>query len=863
MCFRQHAILRNAPLWRLVWAAIITSLVSVAATPAYAQQDAQIAVNVEPRIIHAGGRITYTIEVSTQDNLQINIEREPNFGDLKVVGRMAAPQFMIRNNQASRQLTITYTLAAPRKPGIYRVEPPIVQVGQSRYTPVILDVKVVDQSDLPAPEQRTDHHFYLDVQVTPDRPPYVGEQILISYDLFVDTRKIQVRPRPPSEPALDAFWIEDLSDQTSGRRKMVSVGSRLLEQTPLRTFIAFPLRAGPASVDSMTIPLVRGSFFGPTSEFSLASDESIIEVQPLPEGAPAGFHSGNVGQWEFQGALNSSHTKVGDPVTLTLTATGRGRASQLRFGELPPVNGLRVIDDTADATRNVVGTSLHGSRTQSITLMPLAEGEITIPAINFSYFDPQTQSYKTISTQPLTMRVDAGILPAEPESEELSVARATHNPSDINATLMAAMQPEIEDYESKKAAPTTFNWFAAAPPVFGFLLLLFGGRFIRRRPASRMTRKQQKEIWASINEQITRAESQADDPKSAYVMLATALNTYFIQFLNFPPGALTEKDLRPFLTEHKVTDQVQTELFAIAKTCNNARYAPSNSATKNDFLATAKRLRDALKQLDKQMARKRYPSRAAAVSIVFLMSFALFTPFASAQDQPTQASAKTINWQQRADTNPNDAILQYNAGVTFAKAQDYPRARLYLERASLLDPGHPAIHQNIDIIRQIVAHNATSKRNPRFSEQLSGWQTAAAIPKSTLYNIFIITLWLAVLALLIHRIAGARPTARTNDIQTAAVVLLWILALAFVVNTAVTATQAVILHNGNPGIVITESPALREGPSAFAALTRTSNRAASGMMVNILESRDGWLKVEISDEAHGWMQSTDVLPIHR
>lgn len=866
LCFRPNAFTPNAPIWLLVWGAIIASIASGAPTPAYAQQDAQIAVNVEPRIIHTGGRVTYTIEVSTQNNLQINIEREPDFGELQVVGRMTAPQFMLRNNQASRQLTVTYTLATPHKPGIYRIEPPIVQVGQSRYTPVSLDVKVVDQADLPAPEQRTDHHFYLDVQVTPDRPPYVGEQVLISYDLFVDTRKIQVRPRPPSEPALDAFWIEDLSDQTSGRRKMVSVGSRLLEQTPLRTFIAFPLNPGPATIDAMTIPLVRGSFFGPTSEFSLTSDESTIEVQPLPPGAPADFHSGNVGQWDFHGTLSTARAKVGEPVTLTLKATGRGRASQLRFGALAPVDGLRVISDTADATRNIVGTSLHGSRTQSITLMPLTEGEITIPAVNLSYFDPETASYKTVSTQPMSLRVDPGQLPAEPEPEELAVARTTHNADDAAATLLAAMQPEIEDYAPEKTTRTTFNWLAAAPPVFGMLLLLFGRRFVRRRPAARMTRKQQKEIWASINEQIARAESQTNDPKAAYATLATALNTYFIQFLNFPPGALTEKDLRPFLTQHKVADDVQSELFDIARTCNNARYAPTNSSSQNDLQATARRLRNALKQLDKQMARQKYPSRSAAVGMIFLMTFISFIPLVPAQEpetqEPTTKNIKT-DWQQRADASPDDAILQYNAGVALARAHDYPRARLYLERASLLNPGHPAIQQNIDLIRQIVAHSATNKRNPRFTEPLSGWQTAAAIPQSTLHQIFIITLWLALLTLLVHRIAATRPTPQAHNIQTTAVVLLWILAIVFVVNSAVTATRAVILHNASPAIVIANAPALREGPSTFAALTSTNNRTAPGMMVNILEARDGWLKVEISDETHGWMQSSDVAPIHR
>lgn len=843
----------------LLAATFLAGMTLFTASPAHAQQDTQIAVNVDPRVVQTGGRLTYTIDVVTQNNLQINLGREPDFGDLQVVGRMTAPQFTLRNGQATRQLTVTYTLAAPREPGTHRIEPPIIEVGQSRYTPVSLDVKVVERADLPAPEPRTEQDFYIDVTITPDRAPYVGEQILISYDLFVDTRKIQVRPRPPSEPALDAFWIEDLSEHTSGRRRAVSVGSRLLEQTPLRTFIAFPLKPGPATIDTMKLPLVRGSFFGPTTELHLDSDERIIEVQPLPPGAPPGFHAGNVGQWRFTAELNTANARVGDSVLLTLTAQGRGRASQLRFQDLPAIDGLRVVHDTSDATRLIQGTTLHGTRTQTITLMPLTEGEITIPALSFSYFDPDTETYQTLHTQPLTLNVlPGGQLPAEPPAEEAVATRTTHNPGDITAQLLADLHPPVADYQVSTAAPkNAFPWIAATPPVLGILLLLFGGPLLRRRSsaAPRASRKQQKALWTTVNTQIAQAESQIDDPKTAYATLTAALHTYVSQSLNVPSGALTEKDLRPHFAAYNVPAELQSELFSIANTCNNARFAPPGTNAQTDLLATAERLRTALKQLEKHLARHKPSTTVHTVALIFSTALLLLTPSANATESP--------DWKALADAHPADATLQLNAGTTLALAGDFPRARLYLERASLLDPGHPAIKQNLDLVRQLVVHNATSKRHPRFTESLSGWQTAAAIPQSTLHLVLLLTLWLTFFALLARRLAARVSAMHAPKIQTAATLLLWMSIAVFALTSAVAITRTVLLNNATPAILVADAPALREGPSPFAALLRTTHHAAPGMMVNILETRrDGWLKIEIADNTHGWMQSSEIAPIH-
>ena len=58
-------------------------------------------------------------------------------------------------------------------------------------------------------------------------------------------------------------------------------------------------------------------------EVTIRSDPAILEVKPLPPGAPPSF-SGAVGSFSMTSEANPKRVQVGDPITIKAEIAGRG-----------------------------------------------------------------------------------------------------------------------------------------------------------------------------------------------------------------------------------------------------------------------------------------------------------------------------------------------------------------------------------------------------------------------------------------------------------------------------------------------------------------------------------------------------------
>ncbi|WP_162273221.1 BatD family protein [Rubripirellula obstinata] len=130
--------------------------------------------------------------------------------------------------------------------------------------------------------------------------------------------------------------------------------------------------------------------------------DSIVAKQIPSKGQPKEF-AGAVGRYVIE--TNASNTKVqaGDPVELTIRVRGTG---QMETVAAPP---LSLIDDLTDKFK-VTDQPLAGQvdRNQKIfttTIRPIDETVTEIPAIPFTYFDPDSGEYETSYSDPIAITV--------------------------------------------------------------------------------------------------------------------------------------------------------------------------------------------------------------------------------------------------------------------------------------------------------------------------------------------------------------------------------------------------------------------------------------------------------------------------
>jgi hypothetical protein len=235
---------------------------------------------------------------------------------------------------------------------------------------------------------------------------HVGEQVTATLYLYVHG-SLGSSPEVSREATTDGFWVHDLTPRDD--RDLVT------EQTaggiPFRVYLLkrmalFPLRAGTLTIGAMHLTAQTAMGF---DTWGVAQPEAFdregvavsITVQDLPS---AGRPSGDVyvGNYTIETRLDRPQAATGDAVTLTCVVRGSGNMRELRI-ELPTIPGLNIlapqVNDEVSAPSDLVG----GSRTFEWLVVPQRAGTYTIPAMGFSVFDPQSDSYARVAAPALTL----------------------------------------------------------------------------------------------------------------------------------------------------------------------------------------------------------------------------------------------------------------------------------------------------------------------------------------------------------------------------------------------------------------------------------------------------------------------------
>jgi hypothetical protein len=152
-----------------------------------------------------------------------------------------------------------------------------------------------------------------------------------------------------------------------------------------------------------------GNLFGKVIQksVSLKPEATTVSVLPLPlDGRPADF-SGAVGQFQLASELAPGSGVVGDPLTFKLTVTGAGNLSRVSSEGLHDSAQWRVYRTESKLTSDD-DTGLRGFKTFSQPIVPLQAGQLTLPGLSFSYFDPESGHYVTRATAPIKVSVTPG-----------------------------------------------------------------------------------------------------------------------------------------------------------------------------------------------------------------------------------------------------------------------------------------------------------------------------------------------------------------------------------------------------------------------------------------------------------------------
>lgn len=443
---------------------------------------------------------------------------------------------------------------------------------------------------VPAPYQLAGQEFFVEAEVS-DVMPYQGEQVLYTFRFYQATNLLD-QPQYQA-PAFTGLWSNPEPEQYE---YSVQAAGRNYRVTELRT-ILFPTVVGQVAIDPATLS-IPGGFFSRGQ--SLATQSIVLDVQPLPNTAPADFQ-GAVGSYTIRTEADALQAKVNDTVTVNVVVEGVGNVEAMPDPVWSESNEWRAFDSEATVQTSIVEGKVYGSRIYERLLVPTVAGELVLPAIQYSFFDPELNEYVTVASDPIVVDVlpdgslgtNAPTLPAV----DTGVGSVPPSPADVAIRPLKSASPFLKSGNPLLATKAGY-WLLWSVP----LLLLAAHTGLRMRQNHRLNnvderRSQQaaKQAHKALRQARHTLKSSSDETSLANDEVARILSEYLSSKLGRSIHGLTQIDLVSLLQARGVDLELAERVENCFIKSEMGRYAPIDvSESALDILEEADELVDDL-----------------------------------------------------------------------------------------------------------------------------------------------------------------------------------------------------------------------------------------------------------------------------
>ena len=678
---------------------------------------------------------------------------------------------------------------------------------------------------------------------------YVGERVDLGLTLYIGNVRIRDLQYPVI--AADGVTLDKFSKPTEGNDV---VNGQRYHTVAMHTTMT-PVRPGPVDLSaSMSMNVLTGrrgmdpmfdQFFPADAKpVDVRAEPIVVTVLPLPEpGKPADF-TGAIGTFNFTLTAKPTELDAGDPITLRMEITGAGNLANVAAPAVTVDDRFRAYD-----AQPVKGDDGAERRVFEQVVIPQRADVRELPAVRFSFFDPEARAYRTIVQGPTALTV-------RPSHE------AKPEVVDANQPAVEAPQdraPLGRDIVYIKDAPGA--WQTRGPRFYqraSFLLLqlvpvaLFAALWAYTRRRERLAADPRLVRFRQAGREARRAlaalNGQASE-RGFYDELSTALAAYLGAKLDLPPGGVERERVLARLAGNGCGADTRARVGTFFQLVERARYAPSQVGAAER--ATALDLANGIVD-DLERTRRLERHLAAGVALALFGAAALLARAHADEVTPQTAffqgnqayaageyDAAISAYRSVRDAGYESGALDFNLGNALFKDGQLASAIASYERARRLLPRDPDIRSNLSYALEVAQVGEEPmplwKRLAfPFASRATGAELAAVVGLS----------WWAFWLLLAARLLV--PRLRVGLGRAA-----WVIGGLYLALAASLGLRLAEIELRDTAIVTAAGGAsVRFEPSA----TGTEHFPVSpGTPLDVSEERDDWLQVRRADGRRGWI----------
>jgi len=803
---------------------------------------APIEAKLDRNQIGVGESVTLTISISGSVSSEPAL---PPIAGLNVQGTGTQSEIHFDGFHASRTTTFSFDLT-PTSPGRYTIPP--IQAGIDGQTVSTQPIVLTVLRNRPAAVAGSGPAF---VQVyVPKTNMYFGEVVDAEIRCYVQN------PSRMSQPVLnsDGFSASQISNPGTGPGQIPIVNVNNIRYalyvfkvaiTPNKTG---DLTLGPASWE-LNVQVGRSDFFGfgQQQHITVASDSIPVTVRPVPPPPNNAPFSGAVGQFslsEFDAAPTT--VNVGDPITLKIRIAGHGSFDNVTIAtNLAGWNDFTTYPPTTkfDSTDPL---QIEGSKYFEQVVTPQNASVKVIPAFAFTFFDPENESFHTLSHAPVPITVKPGAATPQP-----TVISTGAPPPDEQQTreivhIMPFFGKAIPDRPPLILRP----WFLAiqaAPPLIWIAALIWRRQkdSLANNPRLRRQRRVAQVVQDGLAD-LSRLAA-AGDHEPFYAGVFRLLQEQLGERLDLPASAITEAALDD-LPRLGLDAETQKQLHELFHACNQYRYAPEHAA--QEMASVLPRLKTALGAFQRMKPRFG-PGKSVAPTLGCL---ALLVLTQSLRAQPASDAFSQANklyeegkydqaaaaYQALLNKGEGSVAVWFNLGNAQYKAGRVGQAIEAYRLAETCAPRDPDIRANLRFARDQVANYRAALPGGPWTRwvarvSLDEWAVAASV-----------SLALFFLLLAARQIRPALKTSFGPVLVLGAVSVCLIACLCLAVDQRFVQKSAVVIVSE----AVARRGPLDESQSAFTL--------HDGAELLVLDRQSPWVEVADAASHAGWLPEKDL-----
>lgn len=432
---------------------------------------------------------------------------------------------------------------------------------------------------------------------------FVNEPITVEYGLYVSDQAGFNTMAVKNMPKYQNFWNHMIEQKQQGVTR-AELNGKSYRYLALHKAVLLPQKDGTLKIDPLEIELDEQYYTGRSDVFGTpeigirkkvySSGTKTIQVKPLPlDSQPAGY-TGAVGSYQFSVQANKTSVKANEPLELTLTVQGKGNLDLLTLPKPVAPTALELYDpEKINRVNKSISAGMEGSKSEKYVIVPQYKGTYTIEPITFSYFDTASKTYKTITSQPITIEVTDG--------PELPTNASMNNKAEV-VSSKTEMQPLNKNIEWFNGNFITHNnsfyvWWLA--PLL-LLPIVFVAKNVSDKKAGDVNGNKLKASNKLAKKYLSAAKTKMGNKEAFYEALERCLHNYLKAKLKIETTEMSNDTITELLQNNQINKEDISTFILIKTTCEMARYAQMDIQTmQNDYDLAVQLINSIDKQIKK------------------------------------------------------------------------------------------------------------------------------------------------------------------------------------------------------------------------------------------------------------------------